>query len=263
MIINNKLYTTQLQAGLGVISETGTLLDLWQPGMTAPELYQRALDSGNFPNISARRLRNIITECFSPRYLVADDFPAALLKKLKEILSTKEFLQLLFLYTSRANKILADFVKMVYWPKYGGGQQSLSNEEAKTFVVEANRQGKTTRYWSESTIRRVSAYLTGCCAEFGLLENGRKSVRKIKPVRIEQQTFAVLVYDLHFAGFGDNAVVAHPDWGLFGLQKEDVKDELKRLSLKGFVILQSAGDVIRIGWNYKTWEDLIHVIHKR
>jgi len=49
---------------------------------------------------------------------------------------------------------------------------------------------------------------------------------------------------------------------LFGLQKEDLKEEMKRLSLKGFLIIQSAGDVIRIGWNYKSWEELIHVIAK-
>lgn len=32
------LYTTQLQAGLGLIDETKTLLDLWEPGMTAVQL---------------------------------------------------------------------------------------------------------------------------------------------------------------------------------------------------------------------------------
>ena len=151
---------------------------------------------------------------------------------------------------------------MVYWPKYASGQDSISNDDAKNFVIEANQNGKTIRYWSDSTIKRVSRYLTGCCADFGMLEKGRKSVRKIIPFRMEQKTTALLAYDLHFAGFGDNAIITHPDWELFGLQKEDLKEDMKRLSLKGFFIIQSAGDVIRIGWHYKSWEELIHVIAK-
>ena len=259
---SEKLYTTQLAAGLGVIDETRTLLDLWQPGMKSPALYQTALDSGYFPNVTARRLRNIVAECFAPRYLVEEDYPASLLKDLKDRLSSVELTQLFFLFTSRANTILADFVKKVYWIGYASGQDTISNEDARQFVVEANQSARTIRYWSDSMIERVSSYLTGCCADFGLLEKGRKSVRKIIPFRIEQKTIALLAYDLHFAGFGDNAVIAHSDWELFGLQKEDLRDEMKRLSLKGFFIIQSAGDVIRIGWNYKSWEELIHVISK-
>ena len=255
-----KLYTTQLQAGLGVVDETRMILDLWQPGMKVSALYQTALDSGYFSNVTARRLRNLVAECFAPRYLVKDDYPATLLKDLKNCLSSTELTQLFFLFTARANPILADFLKKVYWAKYVSGQDSISNEDAKNFVIEANQNGKTIRYWSESTIKRVSTYLTGCYADFGMLEKGRKSVRKIIPFRIEQKTMALLAYDLHFASFGDNAVIAHPDWELFGLEKEDLKEEMKRLSLKGFFIIQSAGDVIRIGWNYKSWEELIHVI---
>lgn len=75
-------------------------------------------------------------------------------------------------------------------------------------------------------------------------------------------TSLALTYDLHFGGLGDNAVISNPDWGLFGLQSRDVHNELKRLSLKGFLILQTAGDITHIGWKYKTWEELLHVITK-
>ena len=257
---NNKLYTTQLQAGLGVIDETRILLDLWQPGMKSPELFQNALDSGHFPNISARRLRNIVAECFAPRYLVVKDYPAILLKGLIKNLSSTELSQIMFLFTARANVILADFIKNVYWIQYSSGQDTISNNDARDFVLKANQQGKTTRPWAESTIRRVSTYLTGCLANFGMLETGRKSVRKIISYRVEQKIIALLAYDLHFTGLGDNSVIAHPDWELFGLCREDLQDVIKRLSLKGFFIIQTAGDVIRIEWNYKNWEELINVI---
>jgi hypothetical protein len=256
----SKLYTTQLQAGLGLIEETKVLFSLWEIGMTASDLYQTALDSGYFPNVSARRLRNIVAECFAPRFLTNGDYPAFLIKEQIKSLSSNEFNQFLFLYTTRANKILADFVKKVYWEKYSSGQESISTDDAKDFVVQANQEGKTGQYWSESTIRRISAYLNGCCGDFGLLEAGRKSKRKIRSFRIEPKMIAFLAYDLHFSGLGDNALISCSDWALFGLQKEDVRAELKRLSLKGYFIIQAAGDITHISWSYKTWEELMNVI---
>src|SRR5688500_16874801 len=99
-------YTTQLQAGLGMIEETRSLLQLWDEGVQPPALSQSALESGRFPNMSARRVRNLVIECFSPRYLSSDARPAALLKKLIQKVSPREFEQLLFVYTCRANPIL-------------------------------------------------------------------------------------------------------------------------------------------------------------
>ena len=64
-----RYYTTQLQAGLGLIEETKQLLEVYQPAMSAPALYDAALASGRFPLVTARRLRNIVVECFAPRYL--------------------------------------------------------------------------------------------------------------------------------------------------------------------------------------------------
>lgn len=259
----NKYYTTKLQAGLGIIEETRILLELWQKDMKVPDLYHIALDSGLFPNVSARRLRNIVAECFAPRYLIPKGCPALILKELKDKISNLAFSQILFLYTARANLILADFIKKIYWDKYSSGQDIIDNETAKTFVIEANREGKMKAPWSESTIRRVSSYLTGCCADFGMLESGQKRKRKIIPFRIQETTAAFLMYDLHFGGFGNNSVISASDWELFGLHKDDIRDELKRLSLKGFFLVQSAGEAIRIEWQYKNWEKFIYAITER
>lgn len=258
----NQFYTTQLQAGLGVIDETKTLLDLWESGMNSGQLFQSALDSGMFPNVTARRLRNIVAECFAPRYLCDQAKPAELLRSLYPILTTREFNQLLFVYTCRANRILYDFVREVYWDRYVGGHMELSTETARDFVNQANQDGKTQKSWSDSTLRRVAAYLTGSCADFGLLESGRKSVRSITPFRIESKVLLFLAYELHFKGVADNNLLSHYDWGLFGCAREDVLSELKRLSLQGHFIVQSAGDVTRIEWPYKSWEELIDVISK-
>ncbi len=256
----SKPYTTQLQAGLGLVNETKMLLELWAPGMSANQLHQVALESGRFPNVTARRLRNIVVECFAPRYLVTGGTPAMNLKRLASKISTADLTQLLLVFTSRANPILGDFARQVYWVRYAGSFTQITNDDARVFVERGIDDGKTVKRWSAATVRRVSAYLTGCCADYGMLERGLRSSRRILPFRISPLVAAYLAYELHFAGVGDNALLTHEDWQLFGLAREDVLEEIKRLSLKGLLIVQAAGDVIRISWKQQDMEALCDVL---
>ena len=93
-----------------------------------------------------------------------------------------------------------------------------------------------------------------------MLEHGAKSSRRILPFRIAPKVAAYLAYDLRFAGLGDNAALAHEDWALFGLDRFSVLDEIKRLSLKGLLIAQAAGDVVRISWKRQSMEEILDVI---
>lgn len=255
-----KLYTTQLQAGLGMVDETKVLLDLWRPGLSSGQLRQTVLESGRFPGVSARRIANLVTECFAPRLLVKKGKPAEYIKSLLSAISARELRQILLVYTCRANKILEDFIIEVFWPAYSSGREIISSNDARDFVIKANQQGLTKKIWSESTVRRVSGYLSGACADFGLLERGKKSNRKILSFKIEPNVAVILAYELHFSGLGDNSVVGHPNWALFGMDQADVAAELKRQSLKGAFLVQSAGNFIRIGWQCKNPEELTNAI---
>lgn len=252
------MYTTQLQAGLGLVDETKLLLSLYEQGISAPQLYERALSSGVFPLVSARRLRNVVVECFSPRYMKTG--AAVFLKALSDQVPSSVMTQLFMYYTCNANKVLADFVRDVYWDRYAGGRNTLSTDDARDFVTHAVREGKTQKVWSDTTVKRVSSYLMGCCADYGLLASSRGSSRSIQPTRVHEFTVLYIAYLLHFDGVGDNAILNHEDWKMFGLEPLDVKEEFKRLARRGWLILQSAGDVTRITWSIKSMEEVIDVI---
>lgn len=253
-----KYYTTQLGAGLGLVEETKILLDMYQPGMTVTELYDIALDSGCFPSVTARRLRNIIAECFSPRYLKTGC--ATHLKPLINIMSSQSISQVFLIHTALANQVLEDFIIEVYWERYIGGYDEISVSEAREFVTNAVNEGKTQKPWAESVIKRVSSYVVGCCADYGLLSSGRASKRQILPVRIQSDVALYLAYWLHLSGLGDNAVVNHTAWKLFGLEPIDVREELKKMAKNNWLIVQSAGEVTRISWQFNTMEEVINVI---
>lgn len=253
-------YTTQLQAGLGLIEETQTLLGQWQPGMGTQDLFNAALDSGEFPNVTARRLRNIVAECFAPRYLNPAPQPAKWLQVLNHRVSRRTLNQLFLIYTARANLILRDFVTHLYWERYASGYTEISSEDATEFVHRATFDGKTKKLWSETTIKRLSSYLLSACIDYQLLEPLTRVARQITPVRIDPCAVVILVYDLHLQDIADNNLISHPDWQLFGLQPEDVRDELKRLSVHKLWIIQTAADVVSISWAYKTMEEVVDVI---
>jgi hypothetical protein len=105
--------------------------------------------------------------------------------------------------------------------------------------------------------------LTGSCADYDLLERGTRSSRRILNFQISTVVAAYLAYELHFAGLGDNALLQHEDWQLFGLTRDDVVEVIKRLSLKGLLIVQVAGDVIRISWKQQDMEALCNVLTQR
>ena len=131
----DKLYTTQFQAGLGMIHETLDLLRLWEPGDNPAKLVDKAITSGLFSRTTARRARNIVAEMFAPRFLGNGRPPANQLKQLVVASHDVEDLrQLFFLYTARAQAIFAEFLLEVYWPRYSSGAQSLSRVEAENFV---------------------------------------------------------------------------------------------------------------------------------
>ena len=56
----------------------------------------------------------------------------------------------------------------------------------------------------------------------------------------------------------DSNLLEHPDWALFGLDRYAVLQELRKIS--AYLIVQSAGDLVRIAWAHKSMEDFIDAI---
>ena len=259
-----KNYTTQLQAGLGMIPETMALLRLWEPGLIPAHLADRAVETGLFSRTTARRARNMVAEMFAPRYL-ANGYAAA--SRVKYLLDHQfppdSLIQLFFLQTARAQQVFGDFVIEIYWPKYSAGSDAISRDDAERFIHQALDSGRMQRRWSESTIRRVSGYLIGCCIDFGLLAGSGRTKRAIKRFSIRKEVALYLAYDLHFAGLSDMAVVQHPDWRLFGLEVQEVINLMKNLSHDGHLLIQSSADLIQVSWKYRSMEECLAALTQR
>jgi Putative inner membrane protein (DUF1819) len=260
----SRQFTTQLQAGLGMINETLALLRLWEAGDTPARLAERATSTGVFARTTARRARNIVVEMFAPRYLATGDQPAGRLKMLLDAGQALDDLsQMFFLHTSRAQAIFGEFVTTAFWPHYSSGAVRLGRQHAESFIRRALDDGRMRKRWTESTIRRVSGYLISCCADFGLLTRTSRVERAIQRFAIRPAVALYLAHDLHFAGVSDAAVLSHGDWKLFGLDPSEVVDQLKTLAHDGHVLVQAGGDIVQLTWKYRSMEDCIRALPQR
>lgn len=253
-------YTTALAKGQGIIEETVALLKKWEPGMSARQLADIAVKEGALGKATAKRTRDLVIEAFAPRFLGEGARPAMQAKTLLNAgTPVTDLNQILFIYAARANAVLRDFVCQTYWLKYSAGGSHLSTDDALSFLEGAFNLGRLPQRWSDKMMSRVASYLGGCLGDFGLLERGRKSQRKILPFAVQSLTTLYLAHDLHFSSLSDNAVITNPDWQLFGLEQIDIVRELQRVANSHF-IAQFSGELLRISWKYHTMEESIHAI---
>ncbi len=225
--------------------------------MTVAELKSSAVKKGVIGRATALRVQDIVGRVFASRYLKDSAKPARNIKLLVELgVSTNKLNQILLIHTARAHDVFHDFITDTYWAKYSTGATLISRQDALYFLERAANTGIISPRWSDTMMLRVARYLTGCLTDFQLAGDDRAGKREIISFTIQPLTTLYLAHDIHFAGFSDNAIIEHEDWGLFGLEGMDVRNVLERAA-KGHFIPQFSGDLIRITWKYKTMEEAI------
>lgn len=258
--MTQKKYTTALSKAQGMIEETFALFSVWEPEMSTKQLASKAIAEGILSKATAKRVRDMVLEQFAPRYLADGAQPAKQIKILLDRgINITKLKQIFLIYTARANAVLYDYICETYWTKYQAGRETISKDDAIQFLESAINIGRLRERWSDKMMDRIASYLGGCLADFGLVEKGRKSVRRILQYKLDRLTSLYLVHDIHFSGFNDSGIIEHPDWRLFGFEGIDVVRELQRVSNDHF-ILQYSGELVRFSWNYKSMEEALRGI---
>lgn len=262
-MIRRAHYSTALAQAQGIFNETITLFDLWEEGMGANDLFEKARAQNVLGSASERRLRNIVLEGFASRYLrepMQEATPT--LKALFCSSANTQFLQQLnLLYAARQHGILFDFITDEYWSKVAVSSPSVSTKDIGVLIDKGLLTGKLKKNWSPSVRKRVSSYVLGAAADLGLLGSPSAGRRPIEYWRPLEELQIYLAYDLHFYGFSDDEIVASEEWQLLGLSRNDVSESISRLQQGGHWIAQDTGHLIRIEWNYKNRKELIDALN--
>ena len=244
-----------------MVPETLELLELWEPGMTVVELKARVRGVGALGKATQVRVEDLVGRGFAQRYLIDDSKPARWLRHLLLSRAPRGLLrQLTLIYTARANLILHDFIREVFWLKYSSQAGEVTKQDARDFIDKAVSRGALEKRWSDSIVERVTRYLLGTLADFEMIASNRYSQRQVRPLFILPETIVFLAYELHFAGTDDQEIVRHRDWGLFGLLPADVISSLEKAATQGHIFIQHSGSLVRVEWKYQTMEEVLDAL---
>lgn len=245
-------YNSDLLKSTGLVQETLVLLNAYVPGQTKEAFSQEVLSADLLGKATQRRVDDIIRSVFFKRYIAPGEEVAGALNVLSANQVGMDVLtQLFFVYTSRANLILQDFVRSVYWLQVRNGQTKIRTSDPVDFIREAIREGRIAKVWAESTIRKVSEHIIACLIDFKLIEKN-KAIRAFLPL---DASVNYLLHEMHFRGLADNQILRQPDWEALGLSVEEVVRRIERLSIQGHFIAQYSGELLKISWMYSTLTD--------
>jgi len=258
MILNNtQKYNSDLLKGTGLIQETLLLINIYEPSMTKSQMIKYATESNILVKASDMRIKDIVEIVFYKRFVKEDPLVPVYLKNLFNHYSTLDVItQLLLIYTARSNKILNDFIQIIYWPEVSKGRTLVDSSYALKFFEETIKHTDLINDWSESTKKRVASHIVATVVDFKLLDKHRAPLSFF----LHDITANYLAHELHFKGLSDNAIVNSDDWKLFGYSKFDTIKHLERLSFQGHFILQNSGEIVKIDWIYKTMEEFANAI---
>ena len=254
-------YTTNLSKAQGIIPETLELLELWEPAMSVMDLKARVRETGALGRATQVRVDDIVGRAFAQRFLAGSGPPALYLRRmLQNRLPRVVLRQVLLIYTARANRILHDFVREVYWTKHQSGAGEVGKQDTREFIERAISRGDVKPRWSDTMIEKVTRYLLGTLVDFEMITANAFGKRQIRPSFVAPETVVYLAYELHHAGADDEALVRHPDWGLLGLSQADVISSLESAATQGYLFIQHSGALVRMEWKYASMEDMIDAL---
>jgi len=254
-------YTTELIKVNGLVPETIEMLRLWSPGMRSSDLRDVALKTGILAKESSDRVWVISRYGFGLRFLGEGQRPAMYLKRLVERQAPISFLRQLFaIYTARINGLFADVAGGYFWELKARGASEISSEVLAAFIRSRFGSSKAPSAWSDSATDRVASGLLKTLVDFGYAGQGRGANRPMTPPRILPETACYIAYECRERGISDSAVALDPAFSLFGLDRGRALEELLRISGAGFLIAQSAGELVRVSYDHGTMEAFLDAI---
>lgn len=254
------IYTEALAHGGALLDEMRTLVCAWRPDESTPEFIRRVREDAILGKATARTISDYV-RVFARRFVAPPGTPSRYLQRLVMTKVPQQvFTDLAFYYTAEQDALFRDFTVLRHWPLVREGRLSISKEDARRFIWEAEQDGRIRAAWSEAVKRDMPARLLNALADFGLLGALKGGRRPVLPFRVADGTIVYLAHALHEKGVSDGSLGGRAEWALFGLEPRDVWNRLDSLAGDGWFVVQRAGEVVRITWKYQRLEEAVNAL---
>lgn len=251
-------YCRTLNYGGAAIERCMYVLDFWERGMDANDLFSRILLEGRDNSITASSLKHSVKEVFKLRFLTEQAMPwTEMLSVTRGSLSSLVIEQICFLLTCRCESMLSDFLLMEYWPRVNRGETQISKDTLHAFLSIAASERRGGGYWTESRFKRALSSLSAACNGFHLVKRDIHSWQITPPV-LHNEVALCLAYDLKTTGLTGEELFSHKDWKLFGLTPSKVHNRLKDKNFRPFFEISESLSTTSISWKRPNMIDAVN-----
>lgn len=164
----------------------------------------------------------------------------------------------LFLQLALNNRLFREISLRVFLPAYFSGRAGLSRDDVIAWLKDSlSRNRNSNLNWSENTVSTLSTKYLNLMAKLNFLEGVRiKSFRRVRP------SGESLVLFLYFARLYDSRadILKNEFLPLSFIDPEDIRDRIKKLSLKGFFNVELTGSALKIELIYE-YKEICDVLY--
>lgn len=250
-------YTSKIIKAGALLDDTKTLLSHWDVGASIRENLDRLRRENVFGKASRSRVKNILA-IVRQRYLREESVARSLVALVYHRFPATSLDRLLYFHSARADNLLHDTVTELLLPMQIRGIMDIEVNEVERAVARWEREGKTTRPWSEYTVGRVTRGLLSTLRDFGVLAGAAN--KRLAPAYLPIQAFAYITFYLKQRQPSGAKLIDLPDWKLFFLPSEGVERLLIEAHQLGLLEYHAAGTVTRLTFPADSLEDYAHVL---
>ncbi len=254
-------YTSNLQHGGALLEDMRLLVQNWSDNAPNSLQKQNTLLQNTLAKKSKKRILNILTSTFSPRFLKGDPPNAwKILRPLEDQNTPLEVLKPIYYWIScRGEAFLYDYVREEIFPKSKTPDLSVTIDHTTTWIKKKIAQYNLA--WSDSVAKRVAWGILAALRDFGILEGTQR--KKIAPIYIPLEAFVYIAFALHKLENSGEKLVNHPDWTLFLIHRSEVERLFLEAHQQGFLLYAAAGNIYRIEFSDQSWPETADVIYRR
>ncbi len=152
---------------------------------------------------------------------------------------------ILFWQFALNNRLFREISSQVYIKAYLSGRSGLTKDDITAYIKDSVSHNKAlTLKWSESTINTLSSKYLNIMTKLNFVEG--KRIKSFKQIRPTAESLSIFLYFAKLYDSGNNNILSNTLLPLSFMVTEDLKDRLKKLSMKGFFNMDFNGVALNI-----------------
>jgi hypothetical protein len=171
---------------------------------------------------------------------VSDDHEI-LVKKLVHSSAPQQDKELVLVWQSALNnRLFRDITSKVFIKTYYSGRATISKDDVTAYLKEFLRLNKTLRIsWSENTINTLATKYLNLMSKLSFLSPNR--VKSFKHIRPSSEAQVLFLYFAKLFSPNSSNILTNELLPISYIPSDDIKDRLKKLSLKGLINMNFNG----------------------